>query len=131
MAYQSPLPFTIHGALVAMLFSASQLYAASLPAAARGEIDSLLWRLAVSGCEFKRNGSWHTAEEAQAHLRRKLDYLEKKSAVASTDQFIQRAATKSSMSGKPYQVRCGNQARVPSSRWLRTELQKLRAGTKK
>lgn len=131
MANQSPLRHAVHGALFAMLLGTSQLYAASLPFTARSEIASLLSRLATSGCEFKRNGSWHTAEEAQAHLRRKLDYLVDKDAVSSTEQFIERAASKSSRSGKPYQVRCDKQAPVPSSRWLHTELQKLRAGAKK
>lgn len=67
MACPSPLRFAVHGVLVAVLLSTSQLYAASLPTAARGEIDSLLSRLGSSGCEFKRNGSWHTASEAQSH----------------------------------------------------------------
>ena len=120
----------IQGMLLVVLLSASQLYAASLLPAARGEIEGLLSRLAASGCQFKRNGSWHPASEAQAHLRRKLDYLENKGAVASTEQFIERAATKSSMSGKPYQVQCSNQTPVPSSQWLRTELKVLRAEAK-
>ena len=50
--------------------------------------------------------------------------------VSSTEQFIERAATKSSMSGKPYQVQCNNQKPVASSLWLRSELQVLRAGAK-
>ncbi|MHB8916067.1 MAG: YfeK family protein [Thiobacillus sp.] len=126
MSYQTSLRITMHGVLFAMLLGTSQLYAATLAPAARGEIEGLLSRLAASGCQFKRNGSWHTAEEAQAHLRRKLDYLEERSAVANTEQFIQRAATKSSMSGKPYQVRCGSETPVPSSQWLHSELQTLR-----
>ncbi len=130
MSYQIPLRITVRGALFVMLLGASQLYAASLPHAARGEIEGLLSRLAASGCQFKRNGSWHTAVEAQAHLRRKLDYLENKGAVATTEQFIERAATQSSISGKPYQVQCGNHVPVPSSQWLHTELQALRAGAK-
>lgn len=63
-------------------------------------------------------------------MRRKLNYLVERDAVDSTEQFIERAASKSSMSGKPYQVRCDKQAPVPSNRWLHTELQKLRAGIK-
>lgn len=88
----------------------------------------MLSRLAASGCQFKRNGSWHSASEAQAHLRRKLDYLEGRGWVGNTEQFIERAATKSSLSGKPYQVQCNNAAPVPSSQWLHTELHALRAG---
>ncbi len=127
MTHLKPLRQIVQGALLATLLNASQLYAAPLPLAARGEIEGLLSRLGASGCQFKRNSSWHTAVEAQAHLRRKLDYLVDKDAVGSTEQFIERAATKSSMSGKPYQVQCGNEAPVPSSQWLRTELKVLRA----
>ena len=130
MPYLTPVRRTIQGVLLALLLSTSQLYAASLPPAARGEIEGLLSRLAASGCQFKRNGSWHSAEEAQAHLRRKLDYLVDRGTVASTEQFIERAATQSSVSRKPYQVQCNNQAPVASSRWLRSELQVLRAGAK-
>ena len=119
-----------HVTFVAMLLTASQLYAASLPPASRAEIEGLLSRLAASGCQFKRNGSWHNAEEAQAHLRRKLDYLEGRGWVGSTEQFIERAATKSSLSGKPYQVQCSNEAPVTSSQWLHTELHALRVGAK-
>lgn len=119
-----------HITFFAMLLTASQLFAASLPPVARDEIEGLLSRLAASGCQFKRNGSWHTAVEARAHLLRKLDYLEHRGAVANAEQFIERAATKSSMSGKLYQVQCNNQAPVPSSQWLHTELRELRAGAK-
>lgn len=131
MAYQSFSRYKALGVLAAMLVSTSQLYAASLPEEARGEIDGLLTRLGTSGCEFQRNGSWHTASKAQAHLRRKLNYLTDKNAVDSTEQFIERAASKSSKSGKPYQVRCNQQAPVPSNQWLKAELRKLRAGAKK
>jgi hypothetical protein len=130
MAHLKPLRRAMQGALLAVLLGAPQLYAASLSPAARGEIEGLLSRLAVSGCQFKRNGSWHTAVEAQAHLRRKLDYLVDKGAVASAEQFIERAASQSSMSGLVYQVKCGSQVPVASGQWLRTELQGLRAGAK-
>jgi hypothetical protein len=130
MVHLNPVRRTVQGVLLALLLSTSQLYAASLPPAVRGEIEGLLSRLAASGCQFKRNGSWHTAEEAQAHLRRKLDYLVDRGAVASTEQFIERAATQSSISGKPYQVQCNNQVPVASSRWLLHELRLLRAGAK-
>ena len=129
MTYRTP-GRTIHGILLALLLSTSQLYAASLSSSARGEIEGLLSRLVASGCQFKRNGSWHTAVEAQAHLRGKLDYLEDKGMVSSTEQFIERAATKSSISGKPYQVQCNNHTPVASSLWLHSELQVLRAGAK-
>ena len=130
MANQSRFRLAVQGALVALLFSALQLHAAALSTDARGEIDSLLSRLGNSGCQFKRNGSWHTAAEAQAHLRRKLDYLVDRDAVASAEQFIERAATKSSKSGKAYQMQCGKGASVASGEWLRLQLHAIRDGEK-
>ena len=104
--------------------------AAQLPAAAGAEIDALLSRLEASGCEFNRNGAWHSSAEARAHLLRKLKYLEDRGAVHSAEQFIELAASASSMSGQPYLVRCAGDAPVPSGQWLRSQLRSLRAATK-
>jgi hypothetical protein len=101
--------------------------AAPLPPAARVEIDGLMNRLEASGCEFQRNGSWHTAVEARAHLLGKLKYLEERGAVKSAEQFIELAASTSSMSGEPYLVRCANSAPVASRTWMRSQLQALRS----
>jgi len=101
--------------------------AAALSPAARTEIDGLMSRLEASGCEFNRNGSWHTAAEAKSHLLRKLKYLDEREAVQTTEQFIELAASSSSMTGQPYLVRCGSDAAVPSGTWLRSQLQVLRA----
>lgn len=115
------------GIVLAVLLLALPGRAEPLPSGARGEIEVLLSRLAASGCQFKRNGAWHTAMEAQAHLRRKLDYLVDRGAVTSAEQFIERAASQSSLSGKPYLVKCGSASPVASGVWLRAELQTLRA----
>lgn len=95
----------------------------------RAEIDALLGKLQTSGCQFNRNGSWYSGAEAKSHLLRKLEYFEDKGNVKTTEQFIELAASKSSSSGKPYQVRCGNTAAVPSQQWLSTELNAIRAST--
>ena len=99
----------------------------SLSVASRIEIESLLSKLKESGCVFNRNGTWYSSGEAQAHLARKLEYLVDKEAVASAEQFIERAATKSSMTGQRYMVKCGSKPPVPSSKWLHAELQEIRA----
>ena len=101
--------------------------AAPLPAPARAEVDALLARLQSSGCEFNRNGSWYAGGEARAHLLKKLEALEGKDLVKTTEQFIERGASTSSMSGKPYLVRCAGKAPVESGQWLKAELQQLRA----
>lgn len=111
---------------VALSFSAV-VHAEPLAPAVRGEIDALLGKLAASGCQFNRNGSWHSAVEARSHLLSKLEYLERKDLVRTTEQFIERGASGSSVSGKPYQVKCGNAEAVPSQRWLLAELKALRS----
>jgi Family of unknown function (DUF5329) len=94
---------------------------------AQHEIDALIAGLGSSGCEFERNGSWHDARAARAHLQKKYDYLRKRDMADTAELFIERAASKSSMSGKAYRVRCPGKAAEPSERWFRQRLQILRA----
>jgi hypothetical protein len=117
-------------AALLILALSSPLQAEPRPDAVRTEIHSLVDRLESSGCQFNRNGTWHTAPEAKAHLLTKLDYLEKKGTVQSTEQFIDLAASKSSLSGTPYLVKCGNAAPVESKLWLSKELQAVRSSGK-
>ena len=93
--------------------------------AASQEIAHLIEHLKVSGCEFQRNGSWYDAVAARGHLQRKYDYLLKRDLVDSSEQFIQRAASKSSVSGKPYRVKCGA-LELDSAVWFDMQLQRLR-----
>ncbi len=109
---------------------ASAGIAAALAPAARAEVDALLSRLEASGCEFNRNGSWHTAAEARPHLLRKLAYLEDRGAVQTAEQFIDLAASSSSMTGEPYLVRCGNGAPVQSRVWLSAQLAAMRSAAR-
>jgi hypothetical protein len=109
------------------LLVAPAIVAAPLPPAARAEIDGLLSRLESSACEFGRNGSWYPATEAKSHLLRKLGYLEDKGLVQTAEQFIERAASSSSVTGEPYLVRCGSDAPVQSGSWLRAQLKAMRA----
>ena len=69
------------------------------PPAARVEIEYLLQHVGTSGCEFYRNGSWYDAGRAESHLRDKYKYLDARHQINSTEDFIDRAATKSSLSG--------------------------------
>jgi hypothetical protein len=94
---------------------------------ARTEIAHLLQYLESSGCQFQRNGSWYPPARAADHLNQKYEYLLKKGLVTSAETFIERAATESSQSGKPYSVKCGAAAPVPSADWMREELKRFRA----
>ena len=69
----------------------------------------------------------YPAAEAKSHLLRKLKYLEDQGMVRSTEQFIELAGSSSSMTGKPYLVKCGSGAPVQSGTWLSSELQRIRS----
>ena len=100
--------------------------AKELSVSTQKEIDYLFMRLESSNCQFNRNGSWYTAIEASGHLRKKYEYLIGKNLLTTTESFIKRAATESSISGKLYQVKCDNKPIVPSSIWFNDELTSYR-----
>lgn len=93
---------------------------------AKKEIEHLIAHLASSGCEFGRNGSWYSAAKAVSHLQRKYDYLLERDLVPNAEAFIERGASESSSSGKPYLVKCPGQPEVQSSDWFRSALATLR-----
>jgi hypothetical protein len=89
---------------------------AAPPASAVAEINYLLEFIDRSGCRFYRNGSWYDSHRAQSHLRDKYDFLAARGRIKSADDFIEQAATRSSMSGEEYQIQCeaGPQCRAVS-----------------
>ena len=101
--------------------------AAPVPPAARAEIDGLLARLERSACRFNRGGTWYSGAEAKAHLLRKLKYMEDRGMIQTTEQFIERAASSSSITSEPYLVKCGAGAPVKSGVWLEAQLQAMRS----
>jgi hypothetical protein len=113
--------------LVLPLLFAAGVGAAPPTAVARAEIDALLAALGDSGCRFERNGQWHDAAEARAHLQRKLDHLLRRGAIATAEDFIEHGASRSSISGEVYQVKCGDAAPVASGQWLSGRLAEQRA----
>lgn len=113
-------------AIAAFLLASMSSFAAGLPATSRAEIDSLLAVLGSSDCEFYRNGSWYSAVQAQDHLRTKYEYLLRQGRIASADEFIAAAGTRSSISGQAYQVRCPHQEPQESAIWLGNALRRIR-----
>jgi len=103
----------------AFLLASSSLVLADM----QDEIQHLLRFVESSGCEFERNGTVYDSKEARSHIERKYDYIE--SRVDETEDFIKYAATKSSMSGKKYQVTC-NGKKQTSAEWLHDELSRYR-----
>lgn len=114
--------------VLALLPGLDGAHAQPRPAAgAQQEIERLFAVLGASGCRFQRNGSWHDAEQAVGHLRRKHDYLAKRGLVTDAESLIELAASKSSLTGRPYLVQCPGAEPVPSRTWFTRRLAEIRA----
>lgn len=114
--------------LAGMALAALSSVATAAPsAAAQREISGLMQALERSGCRFQRNGSWFGAAEAKSHLQRKYDYLLKRDLADTPEQFIERAASRSSISGRAYRVACPGAAEQDASAWFQQQLRDLRA----
>ena len=100
------------------------LLPAGVSASMLEEIDHLLNFIKTSDCIFIRNSSRHDSEEAVKHIEKKYNYLKKR--IKSTEDFIQGAATKSSLSGKPYMIICNGREMITAD-WLRAELKRYRS----
>jgi hypothetical protein len=116
--------------LITLLFSVAS-FAKDNNGDMQHEISYLFEYLRNSRCEFNRNGTWYGPDEAASHLNRKYQYLLKRGLIKSTEQFIARAASKSSMSGKPYLVKCGESHSVESSIWFTDALLSFRTAKHK
>lgn len=105
----------------AVLLLAGQAYAADM----NREIDYLLQSVEQSGCLFIRNGKSHDSVAAAKHLQMKRErgrrYYD------STEEFIDRLASKSSISGKPYLIDCPEQSPVKAAGWFLKKLEDFRA----
>jgi hypothetical protein len=112
--------------LLLLLALMGAMPAAAAPPPAVREIEGLIAALGASGCDFQRNGSWYPAKKAEQHLRRKYDYLRERDKVATAEQFIALAGTRSSMSGRAYSVRCPGKPVMDSAAWLQGRLRVLR-----
>ncbi|MGB5166199.1 MAG: DUF5329 domain-containing protein [Woeseiaceae bacterium] len=89
------------------------------------EIDYLLQTIGNSECTFIRNGERHEAQDAEDHLRMK--YSKARRFAPSSEKFIERLASKSYLSKKPYFIECPGEEQVPSGDWLMQRLEEYRA----
>lgn len=89
--------------LLALLMLAPASWA-KLSAHEEARVQAMLTALSEQqGLIFIRNGSEHTSEEAVSHLRLKLKNTRNR--INTADQFIDKVASSSSITGKPYTVR--------------------------
>ena len=110
--------------LLSLVLIAGSIATVHAEADADAEIRALIQAVAESECEFNRNGSLHSAEAAAEHL--KLKYSRGKRYADSAEAFIERLASKSSWSGKPYQMICDGETQ-PAGDWLTMRLEALRS----
>ena len=99
---------------------------ADVPEQQVAEVEHLIDYLADSDdCRMIRNGKSYSAEDGAEHMRRKYDYF--RGEISSTEEFIEYAGTKSTMSGRLYEVLCIGQEPEFSRDWLLEELSVYRS----
>jgi hypothetical protein len=101
-------------------------FVAASPPVAQAEVEYLLSAVANSECEFYRNGEWFDSHRASAHLRDKYNALIADGHFMTATDFIDEVATKSSLSGRPYLIRCAGGEPVGTNQWLRDVLEQYR-----
>ncbi len=97
---------------------------ADVPVMQRQEVGHLLTFIKSSGCTLNRNGTDYPAEKGLQHIKKKYDYF--RDDIKSTEDFIALAATKSTMSGDYYKVKCPGRKIMSTKHWLLSELKKYR-----
>ena len=90
------------------------------------EIGRLLRAVEVSGVTFIREEREYGPAEAAKHMRAKITASAEP--VRTAEEFIERIATRSSLTKRDYQVRLADGKTVPSAEWLRARLADIRKG---
>jgi hypothetical protein len=77
----------------------------------------------AEGIVFIRNGAEHSPQDAAEHLRSKLDAAGGE--IKTVDDFIDKIASKSSLSGEPYRVRLADGTEVFAGEYLKDKLSEV------
>jgi hypothetical protein len=95
-----------------------------LPAEEAGKIEALIGAAGrMRGVAFIRNGQAYESAVAAEFLRRK--WQAQAASVASVEDFIEKVASFSSTTGRPYFIRFGDGREIPCSVFFHAELAKL------
>jgi Fe-S oxidoreductase len=118
-------------ALLALWLGASALLAQATPSAVEEKmIDTLIQRVSkMTAMVFLRNGNEYTAADAAKHMQAKYDYFKKD--LVTAEDFIDRCASRSEMTGQPYKVKLTDGAVRDANEFLNSELRALRQNAKK
>jgi len=110
--------------LLLALTAPLRLRAAEKPATEKEKIEALINNIEnLKGATFVRNGSDYDAKTAARFLRGKWHAHEKD--VKTATDFIDKVATVSGTSGKPYMIRFKDSRDVKCADYLKDELKKL------
>ena len=108
-----------------MLSTLSSACMADVPADKRQEVTHLLEFVKTSNCIVNRNGDDHKGKDAVKHISKKYKYY--RDDIKTSEDFIRLSATKSTMSGKMYKVKCLGKPEQTTQDWLLGELKAFRA----
>jgi len=97
------------------------------PTEAEREITYLINEVRDSGQTFVRNGTPYPAAEAADHLAMKYNRV--KDHIATAEDFIEKVASKSSVTGQPYIIEGNDGSEVLANAWLHEELDRMRSET--
>ncbi len=89
------------------------------------EIEYLLTSVGSSNCKFIRNGTQHPASDAESHLRMKYGKAHRH--IDNADEFINKLASESSWTHKPYTLACPEEEIQSTKIWLLERLAEYRA----
>lgn len=92
--------------------------------AVKTEIDYLLTYIGSSNCIYIRNNTEHSSTDAVKHISRKYKHFSDE--IKTAEDFIELSASRSSLTGKDYWVRCGNSEAIKAEQWLLSELKEFR-----
>jgi hypothetical protein len=113
-------------AVIALHMLPAPVLPADAPSAATAQIEALLGEIqSLKDASFIRNGSAYEAKTAVKFLRGKWD--SRKSEIATAADFIEKAASFSSTTGKPYLIRFSDGKEVKCGDFLKEKLKKLQS----
>jgi hypothetical protein len=104
-------------------FLLTVFYNYSFAISEKEKIRYLLQRIEDSGCIFIRNGKKYTSQKAKKHLEYKLKRADRY--IYTAEDFINKIASRSSFTGRPYYIRMKNGMLIKAEQWLREQLKDL------
>jgi len=117
------------GKILLVLLRIFSLELAAAPQSdSRAVIEKLLKKVETSDCTFIRNGSNHTGKQAATHMRRKYEHFKDK--IKTPEDFIEKCASRSELSGKEYSVKLPEGKVMSCKKWMTEELKQLQAADK-